>query len=177
MTPISVSNLDQVEAWGSGGLPILSPGRHRVRITTADDSEPSTNNNPQIVLDMENDYGRCRDWMTVIAPQPDGTGGNYGKIRQLFEAAGITIQGGNWTLPTDLLVGKTVVVTVAKVPNKQGELKDRVMSYEPGSASVPDNPQQQQVTQTPKSDIPAPTSQFEMAGQRSNGIDDSDIPF
>lgn len=138
---IPVSNIDQAETW-SGGGGILGPGAHLCTVAEVDDSQPSPGGHPQIIIQWEADDGLgTKDWIVVVPPNPDGSGGTYGKVRQLYEACGVADAlptGENQVLETGVLLGKKAVVTVALQPNPRGEMKSKVMGYkQPGAGDGP----------------------------------------
>jgi hypothetical protein len=109
---IPVPNIDQAETWQSGA-PILGPGRHVVRIDEATDDTLSSQGNPQIELKLSNGEGRISDWLVVL-PAGNGSQGTFGKVRQLFEAAGVELPSGpDAVLRAAPLVGKTLAIYVA----------------------------------------------------------------
>lgn len=168
MSPISVQNMDQADAW-EGGAGILPPGKHVVAITEESDDTRSSGGNPQIVLQFTADDGMgVKDWVVVKPPNPDGSGGTYGKVRQLFEACGLQVPAGpNAVLASAPLLGKRLMITVALQPSNQldettgqPKMRSRVVAYESAGSG------NGQTT---------PSAQYASAGG-ANAIND-DIPF
>jgi len=133
--PIPVDNLDQVDAWSAGGIlsanPDGTPAKYVVTIDDADDSGISSGGYPQIALEMSNDLGSSRDWIVVIPS-------THGKVVQMWKAAGLAVPVGQGAmLNAALLKGRKVKITVAKEADNRGELRDRVVAYEPAGGAQP----------------------------------------
>lgn len=136
MSPIQVKDLDKTEAWKGGAM--LPPGQHVVRIESADDSTPSSGGHDQVEMEFQaqDGSGSIRDWL-VFTPK------TLGKARSLLDAVGIVPESGEWVFPTDALTGKTLTITVAQEPDRQGatnddgtpKMRSRVVAYTAASAA------------------------------------------
>lgn len=151
MTPIPM-NLNEVETWS--GAEILPAGRHTCKVAEAKESV-SSGGHDQIELELEATDGEfvgasIRDWI-VITPA------TLGKVRQVLEAASVSIPEGEFKLDVQSLVGSLVAVTVRE-EEYDGKTRNRVKAY--------DHPKE--------TDVPADT-----AGLPTNGSvkKDDDLPF
>jgi hypothetical protein len=154
--PVSPTEMNSAEAWDASA-PILPPGKHVVTIVDEDDTQKSSGNHPEIRLQLRaDDAQEIRDWIVVI-PQ------TYGKVKQLFEAAGKPIIEGQTEVTSAVLRGQRVLVTVGQKADRNDPSKMRatVMGYEP----VPGGP-----AGTPSADA------YANVGQGANAVND-DIPF
>jgi hypothetical protein len=175
MTPITL-NLDGVEAWSGGE--ILPPGKHPVRIDSAEEGQ-SSGGHPQVELTFtaiagEHAGAGIRDWL-VVAPAA------MGKVRQFLEAVGFQIPPGDFYLPTGQLVGRRLSVVVREEPNQQGEKRSRVKVYE---AAAPPGGQGNGYGQPPAQAPAQPQAQMSAGGfgapaaaPTRSAVHDDDIPF
>jgi hypothetical protein len=129
---INPTEMAATEAW-SGGV-MIPPGKHVVTVQEAAEGK-SSGNFPQIELRLEaSDGASIRDWIVVI-PQ------TYGKVKQLFEAAGKPIQDGQEEVTAQALLGCRLLITVQEKPDRvdPSKTRTRVEAYEPvpGQAGVP----------------------------------------
>lgn len=149
--------LDNVDAWEAGGG-ILPPGKHVCTITDAKQGE-SRNGHPQIELRAESVDPQAagagiRDWV-VITPN------SMGRVKQLLEAAGISIPSGSFNFDPAQLEGKRVTLYVAVGRKPDGSEKNEVTGYA--------SPQE--------SDLPADTSGLPTGNGSGASRQDEDIPF
>lgn len=169
MSPIPVQNMDQTEAWEGGGG-ILPPGKHLVTITEESDDTVSSGGNPQITLQFTADDGQgIKDWIAVVPPKPDGSGGTYGKVRQLFEACGLQVPSGpNAMLSSAPLLAKKLLITVQMQPSNQFDesgqpkMRSRVVAYEAAGNNG--------------GGVTPSANAYANVGQGANAVND-DIPF
>lgn len=162
---MKVQNLNETEAWGAGT--VLSPGRHLCQIDRADEGQ-SSGGHPQIELEVRaiagpEAGGTIRDWMVVIPS-------SYGRVRQLLEAAGIEVQGGDWDLPVGQLVGRKVAVIVRMEKKERGKNAGKEFA----TVAAYDLPKDSDVQAG--ADVPADTAGFAGNGAGS-AVRDEDIPF
>lgn len=149
-------NLDGVEAWGTG---VLSPGRHIVKIESAEDT--STNDKPQVELKFQAIAGAeaglgIRDWLT-LTPKA------FGRVVQFLNAVGIQIPGGDFDFPTGMLPGKTCAILVRKEPKQGGGERTVVAAYMANDGQL-------------DADVPGDMAGFPSNGSGASAADD-DIPF
>lgn len=144
---MKVENLDQQETWGVGG--ILSTGDHLCICDSAEEGTTSRDN-PQIEMKWRAIAGpqngdSITDWLVVL-PQ------TYGKVKQMLEAVGITVQGGDWDIPVSSIVGRKAYVVVRQEADQSDatKMRDRVQGYRSAGQAG--------------SDVPADTSDFSTAG-------------
>jgi hypothetical protein len=160
----------QAETWSVGG-DFLPRGDHAVEVTSAELGR-STNNYPQVLIQVGNEQGSIKDWIVVIPS-------TLGKVVQLTEALGIgRPQPGQFKqVNGEILfedayvqswVGKKVGVRVGARNNDQS--KDEVKGYFPVD----------RVKATPASDATSEADsalfQHEQPHKPQNAVDD-DIPF
>ena len=103
---MKLKDMDKVEAWSGTGGTLLGVGPHNVTIETVEEGK-SGNDNPQLELELTGEAGSIRDWIVVV-PQ------TYGKVKSVLEAAGITVQEGDWDFNPQSLVGKRVRIIVGE---------------------------------------------------------------
>jgi hypothetical protein len=157
------------ETWDVGGS-FLPRGDHKVEVLSAETGR-STNNYPQVELQVGNAQGSIRDWIVVIQS-------TLGKVVQLTEALGLGRPGdgqfrqenGEIILNDSYVaswVGKQCGVRVGE--RRNDPTKDEVKGYFPA----------EKVKATPASDVTSPGDQAQFSGterQPQNAVDD-DLPF
>lgn len=132
MSPIPVQDLQKEEAWGDGGG-VLPAGIHVVTIDKTDDSETSTAGYPQIKLEMSNDFGYITDWVVVIPK-------TYGKVKSIYEAAGVPVPEGDGVIDATAFQGKRVRIRVADEPGNDGKTRQKVQGYSAPGLATQSNP-------------------------------------
>lgn len=160
---MKLQDIDKTEKWGSSST--LPPGRHLCVIDSAEESVTS-NGNPQIILELRAVAGpdrdsTIRDWQVVVPS-------TYGRVRQILEAAQIDIQGGEWDLDPQALVGRRVAILVKMETKEQGKHAGKefptVWAY--------DTPKDSDAQAS--SDVPADTSGFASNG---DAAEEEPLPF
>lgn len=161
---IKVTDLDRVETWSAGVT--LPPGRHLCEITSVEEGT-SSGGHDQLILEMTavagpEVGGTIRDWIVVVPT-------TYGKVRQILEAAGIEIEGGDWEIPVGRLNGARVAILVRMEKKEMGQHAGKEFAQ----VAAYDRPKDSDIQAG--SDVPADTAGF------SNGSGsarrDDDIPF
>jgi hypothetical protein len=133
MSPITI-NLDGVEPWKGGS--VLPPGRYLCRCTDAEEGR-SKGGHFEVHLTWEattgeHTGGQIQDWVQV-------TESSLGKVRQLLEAARISIPSGEFSLTAQQFRGATAEVVVREGTKQDGTPRMEVAAYNPppGQSDVP----------------------------------------
>lgn len=105
---VKIGDLSSTEAW-AGGFTLLPEGTYVVRVVDASEGT-SSNNNPQIIVDLEVIDGEqkgqtLRDWITVTA-------NSLGRVKGILAALRYEIPAGEFELPSSALIGRTASVLV-----------------------------------------------------------------
>lgn len=118
---VKIGDLSKTESW-SGGFALLPEGTYVVRVVDASEGT-SSNNNPQIIVDLEVIDGEqkgqtLRDWITV-------TEASLGRVKGILAALRYEIPEGDFELPSSALIGRTssVLVRHEDYVSKAGEHK------------------------------------------------------
>jgi len=121
--PIDI-NLDNVEPWKGLALP---PGLHQVRCAEA---EEGTSAGGHFELHFtweatggEHQGGTVQDWVQV-------TDATLGKVRQVLDACGVQVPGGQFKLGASLFDGRVCDVVVRERPKPDGTPRLEVMGYQ-----------------------------------------------
>lgn len=154
--PFDLTNMDEERAWAGG---ILGPGRHECVVTDVEE-QTSSGGHPQMVLTLEAVAGpeegsTVKDWVVVIPS-------TFGKVKQILEAAGVEIQGGDWTFDASVLRGRRVAVLVREEPKRSdpSQTVSVVAAYS-----------------RPRVDGEVPADLDGLGGNGSASQSDQDIPF
>lgn len=173
---------DEAEAW----VPTmrLGPGKHRVKVESALATETARTKGPMVALELGNDVGNVKDWITLAVPQENVKGSSIGiqKIAALFDSAGVyRPKEGEYDPNTmaisqsalNRLAGRDVGILVAMEwgKDKDGVDKEyaRVMGYLPAS-QVP-------VGGSTTASAPQPQRSTAPVMGAAPAADDDDIPF
>lgn len=117
---ILLQNIDQEEAWGAS-LP-LDLGWNNVTVTKVEEGV-TPNGNPAFRVYVENEWGGAgREQIVVMAPSSDSKG-TLGKVRNVIEACGLQVQGGDWQFDPTVLTGKKCSVLVVEEPGRDDPSK------------------------------------------------------
>lgn len=118
---VKIGDLSKTETWG-GGFSLLPEGTYVVRVVDASEGT-SSNNNPQIIVDLEVINGdqkgqTLKDWITV-------TEKSLGRVKGILAALRYEIPEGDFELPSSALIGRTasVVIRHEDYINKDNEHK------------------------------------------------------
>lgn len=156
MSPITI-NLDGVEAWKGGQM--LPPGRHLCRCIDAEEGR-SSGGHFEIHLTWEavtgeHTGGQIQDWVQV-------TETTLGKVRQLLEAARVSVPSGEFSLSAPPFRNATAEVVVREGTKQDGTPRMEVVAYNPPPA---------------QSDVPgAQAGEFVHAGAGNSAAADDDPP-
>lgn len=126
MSPITIQDLDQVEAWDTGGLP-FPVGKHHAVIEAVEEKAASTGS-PQVIISWRGIGGNAQDCTTrewlVILPQ------TYGKVKSFLQAVKWPLKSGAFSMPTTELVGRHALIVVG-TEQRDGKTFTRVMGHLP----------------------------------------------
>lgn len=128
MSPITI-NLDGVDAWKGGA--VLPKGRHLCRCIDAEEGR-SSGGHFEIHLTWEAitgeaTGGQIQDWVQV-------TEASLGKVRQLLEAAHVSIPSGEFSLAAKPFLHATAEVVVREGRKQDGTERLEVAAYNPPPA-------------------------------------------
>lgn len=124
---IVIKDLDQIEAWESSGSAPIPVGKHIAEITAIEEKQASTGS-PQLVVEWTVIRGQyvgtqSREWI-VIVPK------TYGKVKAFLLAVGWPLAGGEFTLPTTELIGRSAQIVVG-VEMFNGKSNTRIVGHLP----------------------------------------------
>lgn len=153
--PITIENLDEVEAWtGSAGMPI-PVGEHIAEIDEVEE-KPAGTGSPQIIITWRVVDGMHRDatsreWL-VIVPPSSSSSGTYGKVRSFLNAVHWPIGSGTFVVPTFELKGRRAQIVVRE-DTYDGKTRLKVVAHN----AVPSTVGGEIPMDMPPAAVPAPT--------------------
>lgn len=155
--PIEIPDLEGVESWKAANLPIPL-GKHLCEIVSLEE-KPAATGSPQVIIEWRVVSGpyadrASREWLVVL-PQ------TLGKVKAFLEALNWPLQAGNFTMPTQALVGRRAVITVSE-REYGGKMRTEIIAHELASTPIASMP----------AEIPIDT-----AGLGPVAPDPDDLPF